>query len=82
MLLALGVPQRIALTINEELGLHNRLIDELDEEVGVTSGRLAAAQARVRRVLNASGAGWKWTCGGLGAFVALLVVILLGFKFH
>ena len=40
--------KHIALTVNEELGLHARLLDELDEDVEGTHSRMRAAQKRLK----------------------------------
>lgn len=37
--------QHMALTIDEELSLHNRLLTELDEDVTVTHSRMKARQS-------------------------------------
>ncbi len=64
------VLQHIALTIGEEVDLHTRLLEELDEDVDVTHSRLRAATKRVRYILKHS-SNWK---GGL--FIFLLIVVL------
>lgn len=71
--------QHIALTIGEEVDLHTRLLEELDEDVDVTHTRLRAATKRIRHVLKHS-SNWK---GGLCIFlliVVLTLVILVAFK--
>ena len=40
--------KHIALTVNEELGLQTRLLDELDEDVEGTHSRMRAAQKRLK----------------------------------
>ncbi|KAE9591190.1 putative target SNARE coiled-coil domain-containing protein [Lupinus albus] len=52
--------KHIALAVNEELGLHTRLIDDLDEHVDVTDSRLRRVQKNLA-VLN------KRTKGGCSA---------------
>lgn len=71
--------QHIALTIGEEVDLHTRLLEELEEDVDVTHSRLRAATKRVRHVLKHS-SNWK---GGLCIFsliVVLTLVLLVAFK--
>jgi hypothetical protein len=40
--------QHIALAINEEVGLQERLLDEMDEETDVIQSRMRAATIKVR----------------------------------
>lgn len=65
--------QHIALTIGEEVDLHTRLLEELDEDVDVTHTRMRAATKRVRYVLKHS-SNWK---GGLCIFMLIIVLTLL-----
>ncbi|KAI3456867.1 hypothetical protein Pfo_013530 [Paulownia fortunei] len=60
--------KHIALAVNEELGLHTRLIDNLDEHVEVTDSRLQRVQRRLA-ILN------KRTKGGCSCMCLLLSVI-------
>lgn len=60
--------KHIALAVNEELGLHTRLIDDLDEHVEVTDSRLKRVQKNLA-VLN------KRTKGGCSCLCLLLSVI-------
>ncbi|CAA0833628.1 Syntaxin-52 [Striga hermonthica] len=60
--------KHIALAVNEELDLHTRLIDNLDEHVDVTDSRLQQVQRRLAR-LN------KRTKGGCSCLHLLLSVI-------
>lgn len=53
--------QHIALAINDELGLQNRLLDELEEEVEVHESRVKAATAKVQ---GGEGVGRIWGGGG------------------
>lgn len=48
--------KHIALQINEEVDLHTRLLDNLDEEVDGTRSRMAAAQRRLKLVMRRGGA--------------------------
>ena len=72
-------PQHIALTVNEELGLQARLLDELDEDVDVSHSRLRAAQKRLKHVLATSG-NCRSLCITIGLMCILAVMILIGFK--
>ena len=78
-LLTSGVLQHIALTINEELGLHERLLDELDEDVDASTSRMRQAQKKLRMVMRSSG-NCRSLCVTVLLMVGLAVVILLGFK--
>ncbi|KAL3636741.1 Syntaxin-52 [Castilleja foliolosa] len=60
--------KHIALAVNEELSLHTRLIDNLDEHVEVTDSRLQRVQRRLA-ILN------KRTKGGCSCLGLLLSVI-------
>lgn len=60
--------KHIALAVNEELDLHTRLIDDLDEHVDVTDSRLQRVQRRLA-MLN------KRTKGGCSCFSLMLSVI-------
>lgn len=71
--------KHIALQINEEAELHNRLLDDLDEAVEGTSSRLAAAQRRLKLVMRRSGSCKTMFLLFLVA-VVLVVVAVVGFK--
>jgi len=71
--------RHMAITIDEELQLHNRLLDDLDEDVNVTHSRMRAAQKRVRQVLRDSG-GCKFSCMAFVLALVLVVLIVLLFK--
>ncbi|KAK9077577.1 hypothetical protein SSX86_005914 [Deinandra increscens subsp. villosa] len=60
--------KHIALAVNEELNLHTRLIDDLDEHVEVTDSRLKRVQKNLA-ILN------KRTKGGCSCMCMLLSVI-------
>lgn len=65
--------QHIALTIGEEVDLHTRLLEELDEDVDVTHTRLRAATKRIRHVIKHN-SNWK---GGLCIFLLIIMLTLL-----
>ena len=71
--------QHIALTINEELGLQERLLDELDEDVDVTHSRLKQAQKKLGVVMRQSGS-CRTMLVTIGLMVVLMVVIVVCFK--
>ena len=71
--------QHIALQINEEADLHNRLLEDLDEDVDVTSSRLKAAQRRLKIVMRKAGS-CKTQLLIFLLLVILVVVIIIGFK--
>lgn len=71
--------QHVALTINDELDLHQRLLDDLDDDVEVSQSRMRAAQKKLKLVLKSSG-NCKSLCVSILLMVALAVVLLLGFK--
>jgi N-glycosylase/DNA lyase len=71
--------QHIALTVNEELDLHRRLLDDLDEDVEVTHSRMRAAQKKLKTVLRRSG-NCKTLCFSIMLMVALAVLLVITFK--
>lgn len=74
-----AVMQHIALTINEELGLQERLLGELEEDVDVSHSRLKAAQKKLSKVMKQSG-----TCTSMlvtiGLMLILMVIVVIGFR--
>ena len=71
--------QRIALTVNEELDLHHRLLEDLDEDVEVTHSRMRAAQKKLKHVMQRAG-NCRSMCVMIALMVALAVVIIIAFK--
>ncbi|GAB4819343.1 hypothetical protein N2152v2_006389 [Parachlorella kessleri] len=71
--------KHIALQINEEADLHNRLLEDLDEDVDVTSSRLKAAQRRLKIVMRKAGS-CKTQLLIFLLLVILIVVVIIGFK--
>jgi SYP5 family syntaxin len=71
--------QHIALTVNEELDLHARLLDELDEDVEGTHSRMRAAQKRLKGVMRRSG-NCRSMCITIGLMAVLAVLIWVAFK--
>ena len=74
-----GLVQHIALTVNEELDLHQRLLDDLDEDVDVTHNRMSTAHKKLKLVMRRSG-NCRSMCITILLMVALAVVITIGFK--
>ncbi|KAF2918960.1 hypothetical protein DAI22_08g098800 [Oryza sativa Japonica Group] len=62
--------KHIALAVNEELTLHTRLIDDLEDHVDVTNSRLQRVQKRLA-ILN------KRTKGGCSCMCLLLSVVAI-----
>jgi len=71
--------QHIALTVNEELDLHRRLLDDLDEDVDVTHSRMRAAQKKLKHVMRRAG-NCRSMCFMILLMVILAVVIIVAFK--
>jgi syntaxin of plants SYP5 len=71
--------RHVALQINEEAELHNRLLEGLDADVTTTSGRLAEAQRKLRYVMREGGS-CKAKLMVFLMLVILIVVLLVGFK--
>ena len=73
------VAQHIALTVNEELDLHHRLLEDLDEDVEVTHSRMRAAQKKLKHVMRRAG-NCRSMCFMILLMVILAVVIIVAFK--
>lgn len=71
--------KHIALQINEETSLQNRLLEEFDHEVDATSSRLRAVQRKAQIILRRSGSLRTQVLMCL-LLVILVVVILVAFK--
>ena len=71
--------QHIALTVNEELDLHHRLLEDLDEDVEVTHSRMRAAQKKLKHVMRRAGK-CRSMCFMIALMVILAVVIIIVFK--
>ncbi|KAG5252636.1 syntaxin [Salix suchowensis] len=62
--------KHIALAVNEELSLHTKLLDDLDEHVDVTNSRLQMVQRKLA-YLN------KRTKGGCSSLILLVIAIVI-----
>ncbi|XP_061954508.1 syntaxin-52-like [Populus nigra] len=62
--------KHIALAVNEELSLHTRLLDDLDEHVYVTNSRLQMVQRKLA-FLN------KSTKGGCSCWILLVIAVVI-----
>lgn len=71
--------QHIALTIDEELGLQERLLNQLDEDVDVTHSRLKQAQKKLNVVMRQSGS-CRTMLVTIGLMFVLMIVIVVCFK--
>nr|XP_043607881.1 syntaxin-51-like [Erigeron canadensis] len=65
--------KHIALAVNEELDLHTRLIDDLDEHVDITDSRLKRVQKNLA-ILNKR---TKGGCSCLGLLLSVIGIIML-----
>lgn len=76
---SVGRTKRIALGVYEETELQNRLLEDFDEEVGMTSDDVYNVRQRVRRYLAQRG--MCGCCGGSGVgwlfILALMLMIVL-----
>jgi SYP5 family syntaxin len=69
--------KHIALAVNEELDLHTRLLDDMDQSADVTNNKLLAAQRRLGFLNKNLGQGWSlMTMIFLMVVVVVLVLIL------
>jgi len=66
---SVNTTKHVALQINEETQLQNRLLDELEEEVEDTSNRLATAQRHLKKIMRRA--------DGCKAQILLLIVIVI-----
>lgn len=75
--------KHIALAVNEELDLHTRLIDDLDEQVDVTDSRLRRVQKNLAVLNKRTGGGCSCMCMLLAVvgIVVLVAVIYLLIKY-
>lgn len=71
--------KHIALQINEETALHNRLLDELDVDVETTGNRLAVARRKLKLIMRRSGS-CKTQLFIFLLLVVLVLVLIVGFK--
>ena len=76
---SVGTTKHIALQINEETQLHNRLLDELDTDVDTTASRLSVAQRKLKLVMRRAGS-CKTQLIAFMMVVVLILVLILGFK--
>ncbi|GBG48415.1 hypothetical protein CBR_g90925 [Chara braunii] len=67
--------KHIALTVNEELDLHNRLLDDLDRDVQGTQSRMKVAQTKLANVGKRIGKGCSVLCLLL-VIIALIVIVI------
>ncbi|KAJ7519668.1 hypothetical protein O6H91_20G049800 [Diphasiastrum complanatum] len=65
--------KHIALTVNEELDLHTRLLDDLDQEADYTNSRLKMAQKRLALFSKRAGGGQSLLC----MFIMLMAIVVL-----
>ncbi|KAL6776159.1 SYP5 [Auxenochlorella protothecoides x Auxenochlorella symbiontica] len=71
--------KHVALRINEEATLHNRLLEGLEEDVDVSRSRLAAAQRRLKGVMHRARS-CKTQLVILLLLIVLVIVVVVGFK--
>ncbi|KAG0577015.1 hypothetical protein M758_5G104400 [Ceratodon purpureus] len=70
--------KHIALAVNEELDLHTRLLDDMDQSADVTNNKLLAAQRRLGFLNKNLGQGWSLMTM---IFLMIVVVVLVLFLF-
>lgn len=71
--------KHVALQINEETSLHNRLLDELEVDLGITQSRMATAQRKLKAVMRKASS-CKTQLLVFLMLITLILVILVGFK--
>ena len=72
--------QHLALTINEELHVQERLLEDFEEEVDVSHNKMRAAQKRIKGVLTGSNGDWRGMLLVAALIILLMVILLLAFK--
>ncbi|CAD7697909.1 unnamed protein product [Ostreobium quekettii] len=73
---AVGRLGQIGLTIHDELTTQADMLDELDEDVGVTQSRLKVAQRKIQEVIKKSGGKWYF-CTIVTLIIVLLILIII-----
>ncbi|KIL62800.1 hypothetical protein M378DRAFT_12590 [Amanita muscaria Koide BX008] len=68
----------ISLQINDELGVHTGLLEELDTEVDMTGSRLSSARRRLDKL--AKGARENSSTVTIGLLILVLLVLIIVFK--
>lgn len=76
---SVATTKHVALQINEETTLHNRLLDELDGDVETTGNKLRVVQQKLKIIMGRSGSCKLYLLIGL-LLLLLVLVIVLGFK--
>lgn len=74
------VMQHLALTINEELHVQERLLEDFEEEVDVSHNKMRAAQKRIKGVLKGSSGDWRSILLAAALICLLIFVVLIAFK--
>lgn len=74
------VLQHLALTINEELHVQERLLEDFEEEIDVSHNKMRAAQKRIKGVLKGSSGDWRGMLLAAGLIILLVFILLLAFK--
>lgn len=72
--------RHLALTINEELHVQERLLEDFEEEVDVSHNKMRAAQKRIKGVLTGSNGDWRGMLLVAALIILLMVILLLAFK--
>eukprot|EP00235_Prasinoderma_singulare_P008509 CAMPEP_0119168040 /NCGR_PEP_ID=MMETSP1315-20130426/6955_1 /TAXON_ID=676789 /ORGANISM="Prasinoderma singularis, Strain RCC927" /LENGTH=245 /DNA_ID=CAMNT_0007161515 /DNA_START=243 /DNA_END=980 /DNA_ORIENTATION=- len=74
-----GSTKHVALAVNEELDVHNRLLDDLDRDTEATGYTLKRAQRRLKGLMAKATSNWT-LCIVLLLVIALVVVCLFAWK--
>lgn len=72
--------RHLALTINQELHVQERLLEDFEEEVDVSHNKMRAAQKRIKGVLKGSKGDWRGMLLAAGLIILLVFILLLAFK--
>lgn len=72
--------RHLALTINEELHVQERLLEDFEEEIDVSHNKMRAAQKRIKGVLKGSSGDWRGMLLAAGLIILLVFILLLAFK--
>jgi len=73
--------KHVALAINEEVDLHQRLLDDLEDGVEHTTGYLSFAQRRLKQIANRSG-NCRMICIIILLVIVLAVILSLAMKLN
>ncbi|GMH37728.1 hypothetical protein BSKO_05601 [Bryopsis sp. KO-2023] len=70
---------QVGLTIHDELSHQQRMLDDLDEDLDITTNRMRAAQRKIADIIKKSGGKWQF-CTIVLLSILLIVLVLIAFS--